>query len=114
MAQRRSGVSPAEAHLRITLASCCKRHALDTDPAAALAELREIAGDRTDLLAEEAGRWAGLNEGNAEMAVLVDAIKALPGTERGVQAGRQALAWRPHSAPPPTGYQRTYRGPDRE
>lgn len=45
--------------LGIALGAICSRNRYTTDPAPMIAELLKTAGPRTDILAMEAGRWAG-------------------------------------------------------
>lgn len=45
--------------LGIRLSTICSRNRYETDTAPVIAELLEVAGGRGDVLAFEAGRWAG-------------------------------------------------------
>lgn len=59
--------------LGIRLSTICSRHRYETDTAPVIAELLEVAGDRGDVLAMEAGKWAGYYD-DEHSASLVAAI----------------------------------------
>ncbi len=48
-----------DTRLSVALAAIISRNRYTDDPAAVVRELRETAGDRTDILAEEIGQWIG-------------------------------------------------------
>ena len=45
--------------LGVTISATISRHRYDKDPTDLITELLQLAGDRGDILAQEAGRWAG-------------------------------------------------------
>lgn len=68
-----------ETHLSIRLSAICGRNRYTRDPAPVIAELSATAGARTDLLAREAGKWAG-HYADEHTATLVTAIlDGIPG-----------------------------------
>jgi hypothetical protein len=74
--------------LGIHLSTICSRSRYTTDPAPVIAELLDVAGDRGDVLAYEAGRWAGYYD-DEHTAVLVAAIvESIPGAGRWAPEGR--------------------------
>ena len=89
--------------LNISISAAITRHQFDADATAALAEIRELAGDRTDILAEVAGRWAGFyGDDLGVQPALVDALRALPGAEQWVELGIERRSAGKHSAPNPS------------
>lgn len=88
--------------LGVTISATISRHRYDKDPTDLIGELRELAGDRADILAQEAGRWAGYyGEDLGVQPALVDALRSLPGAEEWVALGHQRRAAGGHSAPNP-------------
>lgn len=91
--------------LGIRLSTICSRNRYTTDPGPVIAELLEVAGDRGDVLAFEAGRWAGYYD-DEHTAVLVAAIVAdVPGGAAWTGEGRARRAAPPHGT---TGFGPTY------
>ncbi|WP_345750139.1 hypothetical protein [Microbacterium rhizophilus] len=99
MARSRNPLSP-ETLLDIHLSAICERHRWDADPGPAIEELRREAGDRLDILADAAGRWAGYCEQDRHAQPLVTAIKAmdLPGLDEAVRLGRYRAGQGVHGA----------------
>jgi hypothetical protein len=74
--------------LGIRLSAICTRHQFTKDPRPAIDELIEAAADRGDILAREAGTWAGFHEGDEDRAPLVQALLGIPGAQQWAEAGR--------------------------
>lgn len=70
------------------------------DPAPVLEELYRLAGDRLDILAMEAGTWAGFYDAPATH-VLAEALRTIPGTAEWVEVGRRRRSAGTHGAPRP-------------
>lgn len=83
--------------LSVTLSAICARSRYVADASPVIAELRAVAGDRGDVLAEVAGTWAGFNETDTHAATLAAALRELPGAEAWVEVGRNR-AGRWHAA----------------
>lgn len=87
--------------LSLKLSATITRHQFDADATAVIAEIRELAGDRTDILAEVAGRWAGFHgQTLGVQPAFAEAIRAI-GSEEAFELGRKRSAERMHSAPNP-------------
>lgn len=65
--------------LGVQLSAICSRHRYDRDPAPAIAELLAAAGDRTDILVMEAGRWAGYYDDEHTAALAAAIVAEIPG-----------------------------------
>lgn len=78
-----------DTQIGVSLSATIARHSYTDDPAALIVELEQIAGGRADLLAREAGLWAGFYEDDPDRQELVKALAALPGTDRWVPVGRE-------------------------
>ena len=80
--------------LAIRLSAIMSRNRYTRDPAPVIDELKLTAGDRTDLLAAEAGRWAGYY-GDEHTAALADALLEIPGAREHVADGarRRGMQW---------------------
>lgn len=63
--------------LGIRLSAIMCRNQFTRDPEPVIAELRAAAGDRLDILTDEAGRWIGFYE-DAHTAPLAAALRELP------------------------------------
>ncbi|WP_127818857.1 hypothetical protein [Microbacterium sp. CPCC 204701] len=110
MARGESGRLSTAQLLDIELSSICSRNQYTNDAAPVVDELQRAAGNRTDILAQVAGTWAGYFD-SPETHVLVEALVEIPGAEewvalgtkrRGVpQIGRHSLC-RPSRPPPPS------------
>lgn len=82
--------------LGIHLSAICSRHRYDRDTAPVIAQLLEMAGERADVLAMEAGRWAGYY-GDEHTAALVAAIVAeIPGAADWTAEGAKRRSAPPH------------------
>lgn len=78
--------------LDVQLSAICSRHRYDRDPAPAIEELLAAAGDRAEILAMEAGRWAGYYD-DEHTTVLATAILAeIPDAGRWAVVGREQRA----------------------
>lgn len=86
--------------LAITLSATISRHKYTDDPAPVIAEQQQLAGEHTDILAKEAGRWAGFHETDPHCTVLVAALKEIPGASEHVQLGRDRFRAPTHRTPP--------------
>lgn len=67
--------------LGIKIGATISRSRYTQDPGPVIDDLRTIAGDRTDILAGEVGRWIGFHEKDPHQQVLLGALRALPGLE---------------------------------
>lgn len=82
-----SGPLSADTLLGIKLGAICSRNQYTDDPAPVIAELMATAGDRQDILAQEAGRWSGFYDDEYTHA-LAQALLEIPGAAEWVQLGR--------------------------
>ncbi|WP_119698233.1 hypothetical protein [Microbacterium halotolerans] len=82
--------------VRLSATIICNAHT--DDPAALIVELEQIAGGRADLLAREAGLWAGVYEDDQDRQTLAEALAALPGADRWVPVGQDRSGVR-HGTP---------------
>jgi len=82
----------ADVRLGVHLSAICARNQYTTDPESVIAELRQLAGARDDILVQEAGTWAGFHEADPNVQLLTDALKELPGVGPWVELGRKR--WR--------------------
>lgn len=97
-----------DVQLGVALGAICGRNRYTADPGPVIAELRERAGVRTDVLAMEAGKWAGYYD-DEHTAVLVAAILAdIPGTAPWAEVGRAQRARPRHGT---TGFGPAYAPP---
>jgi hypothetical protein len=78
--------------LSVALDAICSRNRYTTDPTPVLDELRAMAGERTDVLAEAVGTWVGYFEDDYT-ATLCAALRTLPDLEPWIALGqhRQSL-----------------------
>lgn len=88
----------ARTHLDIILSAVCSRNRYTTHPGPVIDELRRIAAEHTDVLAEVAGSWVGYYESPATRA-LCDALRAIPGSIDWVEEGRRRRSLAPHKTP---------------
>lgn len=72
--------------LNVALSAICGRNRYTKDPALVVDELRVMAGDRTDILAQVAGTWAGYYRDQYTQR-LCDALLEIPGAEGWVELG---------------------------
>ena len=63
--------------LGIRLSATMSRNRYTADPGPVIEQLLQIAGDRLDILADEAGRWIGFYEDD-HTRTLATALRALP------------------------------------
>ena len=68
-----------DTHMSIRLSAICGRNRYTRDPAPVIAELIAAAGARTDLLAREAGRWAGHYEDQHTATLVAAILDGIPG-----------------------------------
>lgn len=66
-------------HLSIRLSAICGRNRYTHDPAPVIAELFAAAGARTDLLAREAGLWAGHFDDEHTATLVAAILDGIPG-----------------------------------
>lgn len=59
--------------LGVQLSAICGRHRYTAEPASVITELRAVAGQETDLLAEECGTWCGFYR-DEHPQILADSI----------------------------------------
>lgn len=78
-----------DAALLVSLHAVCSRNKYTRDPGPVLAEPREIAAGRDDLLVQAAGVWAGYEDSDEWSRPLAQALLELPGTAEWAQLGRQ-------------------------
>lgn len=91
--------------LGVQLSAICSRHRYDHDTAPVIMELLTAAGDRTDILAMEVGRWAGYYD-DEHSAVLVAAIVTeIPGAAAWTADGARRRAAPAHGT---TGFGAAY------
>lgn len=93
----RSGLDPDTA-LDVRLSAICGRNQYTKDPAPVIDELHQAAGDRLDILARVAGRWAGFYD-SPHTAPLCSALLLIPGALEWVALGRARRDAGSHSAP---------------
>lgn len=84
--------------LGVRLSAICSRSRYTDDPGPVIAELLDVAGDRGDILAREAGTWAGFYDSEYTQT-LVGALLEIPGAAEWVETGvsRRGMGW--HSTP---------------
>lgn len=84
--------------LGIRLSTICSRNQYETDTAPVISQLLEAAGDRVDVLAMEAGKWAGYYDTDHTAALVAAIIADIPGAAEWVDAGRQRRAAPTHGS----------------
>lgn len=99
------GLSPT-VKLSIALDAIYSRNRYTRDPAPVLAELRSIAGDRSEVLAEAVGAWVGYFE-DRDTAVLCAALRTLPDLEPWLALGAFRRRQPAHSTPVVKGHSST-------
>lgn len=83
--------------LSIQLGAIMSRNRYSQDPAAVIAELYAVAGDRVDLLTREIGSWIGYY-GDDYTRTLTDALRALPlELDRAIEHGQRRRLAGTHS-----------------
>lgn len=65
--------------LGIALAAICSRNRYTTDPAPVIAEMLDTVGGRGDILAMEAGRWAGYYDDEHTKTLVAAIVAGIPG-----------------------------------
>lgn len=95
MYSQRAPLTP-DTLLGISIGAAIARHQYDHDPTVLMAEVTRLADGRGDILAQEAGRWAGYHEPDQESAAVVTALKQVPGADVWVQLGRDRRGAPPH------------------
>lgn len=93
----RSGLDPDTA-LDVRLSAICGRHRYTADAATVIDELRQIAGDRVDILARVAGSWVGYY-GDDHTRTLCKALLDIPGATDWVGHGQARRDLGSHGAP---------------
>lgn len=88
---RMSTLAPDTA-LTVHLHAVCARNQWASDPGPVRDELRQIAGDRNDLLIEAAGLRARYQDGDEHMRALADALLGLPGVDEWALGRRRRRA----------------------
>lgn len=84
------GAAFSDETLSVRLDLICAENRHTTDPAAVIAELRRVAGQRMDVLLESVGLWVGYAR-SPSTARLCDAIEAaFPDCKPWVKRGRTA------------------------
>jgi len=99
---RGHGPLSAEKLLDVRLSAICSRNRYTHDPAVVVAELRATAGDRTDILAQVAGLFAGYYD-DAPTHALCVALREIEGAGAWVGLGQRRRGLTPHST---DGFQR--------
>lgn len=82
--------------LNVHLSAICTRNQYTQDPAPVIAELRAVAGDWVDILAEVAGRVSGFYDGEHTHALCAALVAEIEGAEAWVALGRQRRGERAH------------------
>ena len=75
--------------LGVRLSAIMARHQFDVDPRSAVDELLQVAGARGDVLAREAGLWAGAHHGSEHHRPMVTALEGIPGARQWIELGRK-------------------------
>lgn len=75
--------------LGIRLSTICSRNRYEIDTAPVIAELLEAAGDRGDVLAMEAGKWAGYYDDEHTAALVAAIVAEIPGAAEWAPVGRE-------------------------
>lgn len=89
------GLAPDVA-LSVRLSAICSRNRYTDDPGPVIAELITVAGAQPDVLAREAGSWAGFF-GDDSTRTLTSALLSIPGASEWVETGRARRAAGHHS-----------------
>lgn len=83
--------------LGIKLSAICGRNQYTTDPGPVIDELIAAAGDRADILAQEAGIWSGFHEQDEYRRMLAIALRDFPGMAKWAIVGRERRGAPRHS-----------------
>lgn len=84
--------------LSIAIDATCSRNEFVQDAAPVIAELRDLADDRVDVLTESVGIWVGFFE-DAHNHVLCEALRELPGLEPWIAVGKHRRGIPVHRTP---------------
>lgn len=85
--------------LSIHLGAIMSRNRYTKNPAPVIAELFQVAGSNTRILAESVGSWVGFYE-DGYTRVLCVALRELPDLEPWIAQGVHRRSMRGHSTPP--------------
>lgn len=88
--------------LSIHLDAICSRNRYTSDPGPVLDELRAVAGDRVDVLAESVGTWVGFFGEDEHVQMLATALRQLPGLEPWIALGAHRRSLPHHKTPEPS------------
>lgn len=83
-----SGPLSPDVLLGITLSAICSRNRYTKDPGPVIDELRQVAGERLDILAMEAGSWSGFYDDD-NTRTLARALLEIPGASDWVKLGQE-------------------------
>lgn len=75
--------------LSVALDAVCARHQYERDAGAAVAELRQAAGGRMDLLHESVGTWVGYFDAPETHALCTGLLDAFPEAQAWVHVGQE-------------------------
>lgn len=85
--------------LSIQLSAIIARNEYTTHPGPVITELTQTAGVRRDLLAQEAGTWAGFHDTDPDKTMMVTALLTIHGADAWVHVGRARRAAGSHKNP---------------
>lgn len=90
-----------DTHLSVRLGAIMCRNQYTDRPGPVIAQLRAMAGDRTDILAREVGMWVGFYDNPHTQRLRSALFEAFADLDLGpwVELGRRRAATRPHSTP---------------
>lgn len=91
----------ADTALSVKLSAICSRNRYVDDPAPVIAELLDVAGDKTEILAREVGTWAGFHDSEYTHALAV-ALLQIPGAAEWVAQGAYRRSIPDHRTPAPS------------
>lgn len=80
---------PPDTALGVRLAAIIARGQFTVEPRDVVDEMLAVAGGRGEILAQEAGTWAGFHEADTHMQPLVSALLGIPGARQWVELGRK-------------------------
>lgn len=82
------GPLPRSVMLSVELSAIMSRHRYDVATEPVIDQLCELAKKRPDILAQEAGLWAGYFAGDQHVRSMVDALAQVPGADEWIEVGR--------------------------
>ncbi len=85
--------------LDVQISATCTRNLLTQDPAPVIEELRTLAGEDVELLAQVAGRVSGWYESPETMTLCAALVDQIEGAARWAQASRERRSRGTHGAP---------------